>query len=239
MQFIQRGFGALQTPGCPVMAASHSKAICFLSLNLAHTEAVRQDRRLCNWTTERTVLTCGPVKELDVRLESSASPNTLVVRRFMADIRALQHSAAYPVTVQARLPRRLHFQAAYAQRNAATPSISPGRTAPRTSNIASNAARHTPAQPRSPVACSAAASSAAPAAPAQQIDTVPRGETAGANLILENATVQAGHRDLLEVSTCCLPAIPSTTLPLNFPTACTCKPTTDGHATYPRRPTLL
>ena len=49
------------------------------------------------------------------------------------------------------------------------------------------------------VKCLAAAAQAAK--PAEQQETVPRGDTAGANLVLENVTVQAGHRDLLEVST--------------------------------------
>ena len=35
--------------------------------------------------------------------------------------------------------------------------------------------------------------------PAQNIVDIPFGDTAGANLIMENVTVQAGHRDLLEV----------------------------------------
>lgn len=66
-----------------------------------------------------------------------------------------------------------------------------------TSSSSIGGCRH---QQTSPLACKALA---APVnAPAQALIDIPFGDTAGANLIMENVTVQAGHRDLLEVPAC-------------------------------------
>ena len=109
------------------------------------------------------------------------------------------HSARCPFAFKVRLPRRLQFRAT--PRPSAAPVLS---KAPSTREAPGNAVTcntNSKSQQRfKSVACSAVAPPSAAAAAPAQVDNIPRGETAGANLILENATVQAGHRDLLEVS---------------------------------------
>ena len=110
-----------------------------------------------------------------------------------------QHSARCPLASKVRLPRRLQFRAI--SRQSATPVLSKApssRAGP--GNTGSCSIDRTSQQRVRNVACSAVAPPSAAAAAPAQVDNIPRGETAGANLILENATVQAGHRDLLEVS---------------------------------------
>lgn len=51
------------------------------------------------------------------------------------------------------------------------------------------------------LSCKALAAPITP--PPQYFVDIPFGDTAGANLIMESVTVQAGHRDLLEVFDCC------------------------------------
>ena len=112
---------------------------------------------------------------------------------------AKQHSARCPLASKPRLPIRLHVRAT--PRQSATPVLSkaPSSRAASSNTFSCDTSRKSQQHVKN-VACSAVAPSSAAAAAPAQIDNVPRGETAGANLILENATVQAGHRDLLEVS---------------------------------------
>ena len=70
---------------------------------------------------------------------------------------------------------------------------------PQAAQSASASCRH---KRHSRTACKALAAPVTP--PAQKIVDIPFGDTAGANLIMENVTVQAGHRDLLEVRLCCV-----------------------------------
>ncbi|KAL3130251.1 hypothetical protein ABBQ38_008084, partial [Trebouxia sp. C0009 RCD-2024] len=118
----------------------------------------------------------------------------------MMDGLARQHSASCPLSSKPRLPRRLQFKATQAPRPPVTVVSSKAPNCrPALGNTVSCGILKTPHQRSAGLVCSAVAPpSATAAAPAQQVDNIPRGETAGANLILENATVQAGHRDLLE-----------------------------------------
>lgn len=112
-----------------------------------------------------------------------------------------QHSASCPLASKARLHKRFHSRATPGCRQPATPILSKAPNAQAApANTVSSGTNRRLQQRLSSVACSAVAPPSAAAAAPAQIDSVPRGETAGANLILENATVQAGHRDLLEVS---------------------------------------
>lgn len=138
----------------------------------------------------------------------------------MMDGLARQHSASCPLSSKPRLPRRLQFKATQAPRPPVTVVSSKAPNCrPALGNTVSCGILKTPHQRSAGLVCSAVAPpSATAAAPAQQVDNIPRGETAGANLILENATVQAGHRDLLEVSNAshtlpsqpCIKAVPKT-----------------------------
>ena len=58
--------------------------------------------------------------------------------------------------------------------------------------------RQLTAQAQRPCISCAAATAEAPESTVK-LESVPRGETDGANLVLENVTIQAGHRDLLQV----------------------------------------
>lgn len=120
----------------------------------------------------------------------------------MIDGVARQHLASCPLSFRSSLPRRLQFKATQAPRQPVTVVSSKAPNCrPALGNTVSCGIVHLPHQRSADVVCSAVAPpSATAAAPTQQVDNIPRGETAGANLILENATVQAGHRDLLEVS---------------------------------------
>ena len=111
------------------------------------------------------------------------------------------HSASCPLASKARLQKRLQSRATSRPRQPATRELSkaPKCRVARANTVSCGTNRRSQ-QHLSSVACSAAAPPSAAAAAPAQVDSIPRGETAGANLILENATVQAGHRDLLEVS---------------------------------------
>ena len=129
-----------------------------------------------------------------------AKPLSFTVNLRMADCLQLQPSARCPLAARHECHRRFAFKPALEPRQLARLALAAATATRTNSSTASIASLQTPSLRRGHVVCAAAATSAAAAAPTQQVDNVPRGETAGANLILENATVQAGHRDLLEVS---------------------------------------
>ena len=116
----------------------------------------------------------------------------------MSSCHRTQHTANCPVLVRLRLPQRLRFKAVHGhkQQLRKKPSI---LVSAHSSGRSSHTCRLIREARRPQVACSAAAAPAEVKPAEQQGENIPRGDTAGANLILENVTVQAGHRDLLEV----------------------------------------
>ncbi|DBB07409.1 TPA: hypothetical protein ACH3X3_008894 [Trebouxia sp. C0006] len=115
----------------------------------------------------------------------------------MSSCHRTQHTANCPVLVRLRLPQRLRFKAVHGhkQQLKKKPSI---LVSAHSSGHSSHTCRLIREARRPQVACSAAAAPAEVKPAEQQGENIPRGDTAGANLILENVTVQAGHRDLLE-----------------------------------------
>ncbi len=116
----------------------------------------------------------------------------------MSSFHRTQHTANCPVLVGLRLPQRLRFKAVHGhkQQLRKKPSI---LVSAHSSGHSSHTCRRIREARQSQVACSAAAAPAEVKPAEQHGENIPRGDTAGANLILENVTVQAGHRDLLEV----------------------------------------
>ncbi len=116
----------------------------------------------------------------------------------MSSCHRTQHTANCPVSARFRLPQRLRFKAVHGHKQQLRKKPSVLVSAHRSGH--SNHTCRLLREARQPhVACSAAAAPAEVKPAEQHGENIPRGDTAGANLILENVTVQAGHRDLLEV----------------------------------------
>ena len=115
----------------------------------------------------------------------------------MSSCHRTQHTANCHVLGGFRLPQRLRFKVVHGhkQQLRKKPSVLVSARRSGQSNHICGLLR----EARQSLACSAAAAPAEVKPAEQHGENIPRGDTAGANLILENVTVQAGHRDLLEV----------------------------------------
>ncbi len=116
----------------------------------------------------------------------------------MASCHQMQHAAGCPLSAKLRLPQRLHFRNAHSHKQQVQER--PSSAAPVCAQRRNSSSRATQARRDRRKQCVVCTAAATQAPAAQEQENIPRGDTAGANLILENVTVQAGHRDLLEVS---------------------------------------